>query len=137
MIGIWSKHVGTYLRIMGGVTLLTLGLPIFLLSTRWAEALQWEIPADMDLALYFARSLGAVACALSGAAFYVAGKPALQGAYIRLTIAIYALVGGAHVWGALEGSQPITETLEIGAWALLIALALAFLPSDEVENPSD
>lgn len=52
MIGVWSKHTAAYLRIMGGATLLTLGLPIFLFSARWAGALQWDVPADMDLAFH-------------------------------------------------------------------------------------
>ncbi|MBM7068417.1 hypothetical protein [Actibacterium sp. 188UL27-1] len=34
-----------------------------------------------------------------------------------------------RIWGALEGSQPITGTLEIGFRAVLIVVTLPFLPS--------
>ena len=34
-----------------------------------------------------------------------------------------------HIVGALQRVQPITETIEIGFWALLILLTAAFWPT--------
>jgi hypothetical protein len=33
-----------------------------------------------------------------------------------------------HVYGALKRSQPITETLEIAMWVVLVLVSLAFYP---------
>jgi hypothetical protein len=34
-----------------------------------------------------------------------------------------------HLWGAIEGRQPWTETAEIALWGAFLALTLLFMPN--------
>ena len=59
-------------------------------------------------------------------------RAALTGIGLVFVFQIMVLVGAmmvvAHVWGALARIQPISETLEIGFWAVVVALSLLFYP---------
>ena len=127
-IGIWSEHVQTYLLILTAGTFFAFSLPIFLRPAMWARLLLWRIPDDTDLTWYFARCLGAFAI-VANIMFLRAG---LDGTGARVLMEFFTLfclfMVVVHVWGWLEGSQPITETLEIGFWAGLVVATLAFMP---------
>ncbi|KIC48738.1 hypothetical protein [Tateyamaria sp. ANG-S1] len=128
-IGIWANHAQTYMLVLTCVTFFAFSLPIFLAPRVWARMLLWRLPDDTDLAWYFARCLGSFAIVTN--VFFL--RAALDGSGLQLLLEYFTLfcvfMVVVHVWGWLEGSQPITETLETGFWAALIGLNLCFLPS--------
>lgn len=127
-IGAWSAHAATYALVLTTTTFFAFSLPIFLLTGTWARLLRWNIPSDTDLAWYFARCLGSFAI-VANVLFF---RAALTGNGLVTMLELFVLFSGlmvvVHIWGALEGSQPLTETLEIGLWAVLMVLTLLFLP---------
>ncbi|WP_428312754.1 hypothetical protein [Hydrocarboniphaga sp.] len=129
MIGLYSSHATTYLLILMVSTTLAFALPIFLKPLVWARLMQWKIPQDTDLAVYFGRCLGAFILIIE----LVALRAALTGADLRLAFdlmfCVYGFMTVVHVYGALRRIQPITETLEIGFWILLAVLNLLFYPA--------
>ena len=128
MIGIWGSYTTLFLRTAATFALLVFTLPIFLFPFEWARALQWTIPEDRGLALYFGRCLGAVGCVLNGFALYVSNKPELQPFFMNIMVAVCAVLTWVHVLGAAQGVQPITETIEIVFWSALVVLALCCYP---------
>ena len=60
-----------FLLLSGVGTLLLFGIPILLAPLRWARAFQWEIPEDVRLVRYFARSLGSTAVGIGAVAVYL------------------------------------------------------------------
>jgi uncharacterized membrane protein len=46
----------------------------------------------------------------------------------ELGLAFSALMVAVHVYGAVKGIQPMTETVETALWVLLVVLYLAFFP---------
>jgi len=127
-IGTWSAHAGTYALVLTTITFFAFSLPIFLFPGHWARLLLWRAPEDTDLAWYFARCLGSFAV-VANLLFLRAG---LTGTGLLFVMELFALFSAfmiaVHIWGALEGSQPITETLETGLWAILLLLTLLFMP---------
>lgn len=129
MIGIWSEFSQQYLITWAIVTSVVFAIPLFFIPITWARILQWNIPTDTDLAVYFGRCLGGVGLAICALA--------LQGGITgEGTIVVFNLLFGAfgfltiaHIWGALKGIQPITETLEIIFWFGLVLLNAAFYPA--------
>lgn len=128
MLGLYSNHASTYLLILTISTTLAFALPIFLKPLVWARLMQWKIPQETDLAVYFGRCLGAFILIIE----LVALRAALTGADLRLAFdlmfCVYGFMTVVHVYGALRRIQPITETLEIGFWILLAVLNLLFYP---------
>lgn len=128
-IGLWSEHASTFVLGLTGVTFFAFSLPIFLKPRFWAKLLLWRVPEDTDLTWYFARCLGAFAI-VTNLFFLRAG---LDGTGLKVMMEFFAVfcvfMVAVHIWGAIEGTQPITETLEIGFWGLLIALTLLFMPT--------
>ena len=127
-IGAWSAHAQIYALGLTGMTFVCFSLPIFLRPGSWARMLLWRVPEDTDLAWYFARCLGAFAI-VTNLFFLRAG---IDGTGLRVLLEFFAVfcvfMVVVHIWGAVEGTQPITETLEIGFWASLVVLTLLFLP---------
>lgn len=129
MIGMFAEHSGTFLRVVAVMTVIVFSIPISLAPLRWARTLGWMVETPSDLALYFGRSLGAVAMVLSCAGWYAAGHAALQPFYFGMFIAVTALMVVVHIVGALQKVQPWIETAEIPFWAGLCVLGLLFYPS--------
>ena len=46
----------------------------------------------------------------------------------QLMLAVAAILTGVHIWGAVRGAQPVSETIEIAMWAGLVLLTLACWP---------
>ena len=132
MVGIWGSHSSSFLQILALGMLLVFALPILLVPFRWARAFQWDLPEDSDLALYFGRCLGGIACVLGAVTLYVAAEPALQPFFMRMLLGVYLILTLVHVVGAVQGVQPVSETVEIGFWLALIVLTLCFLPAGSV-----
>lgn len=127
-IGMWSHNAQTYALFLTGITFFAFSLPIFLRPALWAKLLLWRVPDDTDLTWYFARCLGSFAI-VTNLFFLRAG---IDGTGILVMLEFFAVFCGfmvvVHIWGAIEGSQPVTETLEIGFWAVLTILTLMFMP---------
>ncbi len=128
MIGIWSSQSHAFLVVMGVLSLITLGLPMLFVPLRWATWLRWELPEQTHLAIYFGRSCGAVATVLAIFGFIAAADPTVQPFFYQLSIAVFAMMTGTHLYGAIRKIQPITETLEIPIWGALLVMALCFYP---------
>ena len=128
MIGIWAAHAQAFLLVLMLVTSAVFALPIFLTPLTWARRFGWRIPEHTDLAVYFGRCLGAfiliVELLMLRAAFTGTGLVFT----FQVLIAVAVMMTVVHVWGALQRIQPILETLEIGMYAGLGALAALFYP---------
>lgn len=128
LIGTWAPHAQTFALGLTALTFFAFSLPLFLAPGLWARAFLWRLPEDTDLAWYFGRCLGSFAL-VTNLLFLRAG---IDGTGLITVIEFFALFSGlmviVHVWGALEGTQPITETLEIGFWAVLLIVSLLVLP---------
>jgi uncharacterized membrane protein YsdA (DUF1294 family) len=128
MIGIWGSHAQAFLFVLMIVTTAAFALPIFLAPLAWARRFGWRIPEHTDLAVYFGRCLGAfiliVELLMLRAAFTGTGLVFT----FQVLVAVAVLMTIVHIWGALQGIQPISETLEIGMYAGLGLLAVAFYP---------
>ena len=129
MIGIWSDHTATYAVVFAIVSSLVFALPFVFAPMAWGRALRWSIPADGDLARYFARCLGLLALSFNAVAIWGAlRQPAWIEAYL-LTLAFFsATMVPLHVYGWAKREQPWTETAEIPLWAAICLVTLAFLP---------
>ena len=128
MIGVWSALAPNYLLVLALLTTPAFAIPIMVVPLRWARLMQWRLPEDRDLAVYFGRCLGAFVLIIEFLMF----RSALTGQGLIITFQcitlVWVLMTAIHVIGAAEGRQPITETLEIGFWLLLLALTLLFWP---------
>lgn len=108
-----------YLFVTGAGTLLAFGLPILLTPVRWARVFQWDIPEDLRLARYFARSLGSVAVAIGVGAVYLSFQADPPRVFVLVMVLAGVLLTAIHIVGAVERSQPWTETVEILFWLAL------------------
>ena len=111
----------TFLLVTGIGTLVLFGLPILLTPLRWARALQWELPEDVRLVRYFARSLGCTAVAIGVVAVYLGLQENPPREFVLVAILSTGLLAVIHMVGAFERSQPWTETAEIPLWLGLMA----------------
>ena len=129
-IGLWSEHANSYLLVITVITFFTFSLLLFFKPLLWAKMFQWKIPEDTDLTVYFARCLGAFAI-MTNALFLrviISGTGADLMLEFFTGFCVFMVV--VHIWGAIEGSQPMIETLETGFWALLVILGLLFYPGE-------
>lgn len=115
----------TYLVVTGIGTILAFGLPFLLAPIRWARLFQWEIPDDVRLVKYFARCLGCTAIGISVVALYYSTRPDPPREFLLVGIVSAGLLTLVHIVGALERSQPWTETVEIVFWLGLTGWGLA------------
>lgn len=127
-IGIWSDYADTYLLITTIFTLVAFSILLFFKPLLWAKVLLWKIPEETDLAIYFGRCLGAFALVTN----FMFLQAALYGEGIFFILEFFSLFCGlmiiVHIWGAILNIQPITETLEIGFWLLLLIMNLLVMP---------
>ena len=128
MIGLWSAHAQSYLLVLAIATTLVFALPIFLVPLTWARVMQWTLPEHTDLTVYFGRCLGAFILVVEGLML----RAALTGEALVTTFEVLAAVAGfmvvVHVYGALRGIQPWTETVETGFYAGMLGVTLMFWP---------
>jgi hypothetical protein len=132
MLGYYAEYGSTYISILMAVTTLFFALPILIMPLTWARLMQWTIPEQTDLAVYFGRCLGA---------FIIIVEVLMLRAITTGTGYIYAfdvlflvfgLMLAIHVYGAIKRIQPITETLEIGMWLALFVMNTVFYPTTTV-----
>ncbi|MEI6801886.1 MAG: hypothetical protein WCK83_01900 [Burkholderiales bacterium] len=128
MIGMYSAHSQLYLLVLASLTTVFFALPLLLVPLTWARLMRWRIPEDTDLAVYFGRCLGAFVVGVDAMGFLGAFYLERQQAIFEVLYFVSISMIGVHVYGAWRKIQPITETLEIGFYALLLVLTLLFQP---------
>jgi hypothetical protein len=129
MIGIWGAHAQTFMLVFAVLAAVAFALPMIFAPLQWARVLQWNIPEDTDLAVYALRCLGSLGLIVLLLAFRAAvtGEGLLF--VYELFIPFFLLMVLVHIYGAIRKIQPMTETLEIGFWLILLVLAVCFMPS--------
>ena len=129
MLGLWSANAADFLLILTLATTLVFALPIFLVPLTWARLMAWQIPQQTDLAVYFGRCLGAFILILEALMLRAALTCEAMHAAFELLAATATMMIVVHVYGALKRIQPLSETLEIGFYVLLLLLTLMFWPA--------
>ena len=129
MLGLWSAHAADFLLILTLATTLVFALPIFLVPLTWARLMAWQIPQQTDLAVYFGRCLGAFILILEALMLRAALTGEAMHTAFELLAATATMMIVVHVYGALKRIQPLSETLEIGFYVLLLMLTLMFWPA--------
>lgn len=118
---------GSFAKVLLGVVgsgfLVAYALPLLFAPLRWARWLGWELPqGSKDLTVYLGRCVGALALVVTGLTLRAALAPSEHLDTVDLLIGTGALMTGVHVRGALERSQPKSETYEIVLYFTLTAL---------------
>ena len=128
MIGIWNQYLHIYLYVLSIGMLIGFGLPLLFVPLYWARLFRWEIPQQAELTAFLGRSLGVFICVVAVFAFRAANLPAVQPFFFDMLF--WTLIGSIllHLYGAISKAQPITETVEILVWFLLLFATLAFYP---------
>lgn len=129
MLGLWSANAADFLLILTLATTLVFALPIFLVPLTWARLMAWQIPQQTDLTVYFGRCLGAFILILEGLMLRAALTGEAMHTAFELLAATATMMIVVHVYGALKRIQPLSETLEIGFYVLLLLLTLMFWPA--------
>lgn len=129
MIGILAEHSGIYLSVSAIVTMLFFSLPLLLQPLAWARLMRWELPDQTHLAIYFGRCLGAFILIVQILMLRGAMDSAHRLVAFEVLFMVFGLMFVIHVYGALRRIQPLSETLEIGLWAVLLALNTLFFPA--------
>jgi hypothetical protein len=128
MIGIWKSFSDVYLYIAGVAMLVAFGIPLMVVPLRWARVFRWEIPKPENLVVFLGRSLGIFISVIAVFAFMVVGSPAAKPFYFDLMLGLFVTMIALHVYGAIRKTQPITETVEIALWVVLLLITLCFYP---------
>ena len=129
MLGLWSANAADFLLILTLATTLVFALPIFFVPLTWARLMAWQIPQQTDLAVYFGRCLGAFILILEALMLRAALTGEAMHTAFELLAATATMMIVVHVYGALKRIQPLSETLEIGFYVLLLLLTLMFWPA--------
>ena len=128
MIGMYSSNSQVYLLILASLTTLFFALPLLLVPLTWARLMRWKIPDETDLTVYFGRCLGAFVVGVDVMGFLGAFYPERQQAIFEVLYFVSISMIFVHVYGAWRKIQPMTETIEIVFYALLLWLTLLFQP---------
>lgn len=129
MIGIYANYSQTYLLILASVTTLFFALPLFCVPLTWARLMRWKIPVEGDLTVYFGRCLGAFVLGLDLMGFAGVLYPQRQQVVFEALYFVSISMILVHAYGAWRRIQPITETVEIAFYALLLVLTALFQPA--------
>lgn len=129
MLGQYGDYATTYVLVLMISTTIGFAGPILLAPLAWARVMLWRIPADTDLAVYFGRCLGAFILIVELLMLRAVTTGAGLADTFNVLFAVYGLMLVIHVHGAIRRVQPITETLEIGFWALLLVANTLFYPA--------
>jgi hypothetical protein len=129
MIGMWNQYLHIYLYVLSVGMLIGFGLPLLFVPIHWARLFRWEIPQPTELATFLGRSVGVFIIVIAVFAFRAVNIPVVQPFFFDMLLLI--LIGSIliHVYGAVSKAQPITETVEIIVWFLLLFATLVFYPS--------
>ena len=128
MLGIWQAYAGAYLVAVGIATLIGFGIPLLFVPLRWARMFRWDVPPPSLLTPFLGRSLGVVLCVIASYALKASVTPAAQPFFFELMLWILLGMLALHIYGALKRVQPITETIEVALWVVLVLATIAFYP---------
>ena len=129
VIGIWQAYADVYLVVAGVAMLAGFAVPLIVAPMAWARALRWEVPESRQLATFLGRSVGVLLGVVGAFAIRVAGAPQARPFFFELLIWLLVAMIALHGYGAIRKAQPVTETAEIGLWAILLLVTLAFYPA--------
>jgi len=132
MLGSYAQYSKEYITTLMIVTTLLFALPIFIAPIAWAKAMRWTIPEHQYLAIYFGRCLGAFILVVEAAMLRSSTTGTSFSYAFDLLFVVFSLMFVVHVYGALKRIQPITETLEIGFWMMLLVLNTLFYPATAI-----
>jgi hypothetical protein len=114
-----------FLVISTGVVIVVIALPLLFVPLTWARKFGWTLPeGNNDLTVYFGRCLGATALAMIIAVAHGIPDPKSHHLLFDLVSITSGLMVGIHLWGWIRKTQPLSETIETGIWALLFAMSL-------------
>lgn len=132
MLGLFADQSYWYLLALMCSTTVLFALPIFLTPLSWAHLMLWKVPDETDLAVYFGRCLGAFILVIELLMLRGILDPGSRLFVFDSLYAVFSLMFVVHIYGALKGIQPITETLEIGLWFALLVLNTLFYPAQQL-----
>jgi hypothetical protein len=114
-----------FLVISTGVFIVVIALPLLFVPLTWARKFGWTLPeGNNDLTVYFGRCLGATALTMIIAVAHGIPDPKSHHLLFELISIVSGLMVGIHLWGWIRKTQPLSETIETGIWALLFAMSL-------------
>jgi hypothetical protein len=128
MIGIWKSFSDIYLYVLAVTMLATYGIPLLVVPLQWARAFRWAIPQPESLTVFLGRTLGVFLCLLGVFAIKVTGVPAAKPFFFDLLLWLLVAMLALHAYGAIAKTQPVTETIEIALWIVLLLITLGFYP---------
>jgi hypothetical protein len=129
MIGIWQSYSDIYLYVACAAMLAGFGVPLVFAPMQWARAFRWPVTQADNLSVFLARSLGVFICLLAVFAAKVTAAPQAKPFFFELLIWLFGAMIALHVYGAIRKTQPITETIEIALWIVLLLVTLLFYPA--------
>ena len=128
MIGLWKEYAIPYLYVVSIGSLLFFGLPLLLWPIRWARILKWTIPDHTHLAIYFGRCLGGVITVMALFAIISTGDIFIMRFWFAFILLLFFMMILIHGYGAWKKIQPVSETIEIGYWCIMLLVTLLFYP---------
>ncbi|PRA44041.1 MULTISPECIES: hypothetical protein [Pseudomonas] len=132
MLGVYAQYSQHYITTLMIVTTLFFALPIFLAPIAWARMMGWTIPEHQHLAIYFGRCLGAFILVVEVTMLRSSTTGTSFSYAFDILFVVFSLMFVVHVYGALKRIQPLSETLEIGFWAVLLVLNVLFYPATTI-----
>ena len=132
MLGAYAQYSQHYITTLMIVTTLFFALPIFLAPIAWARMMGWTLPEHRHLAIYFGRCLGAFILVVEVAMLRSVTTGTSFSYAFDMLFVVFSLMFVVHVYGALKRIQPLSETLEIGFWAVLLVLNVLFYPATTI-----
>ena len=132
MLGVYAQYSQHYITTLMIVTTLFFALPIFLAPIAWARMMGWTIPEHQHLATYFGRCLGAFILVVEVTMLRSSTTGTSFSYAFDILFVVFSLMFVVHVYGALKRIQPLSETLEIGFWAVLLVLNVLFYPATTI-----
>lgn len=132
MLGQYAQHSREYLLVLMLSTTVFFALPIFIAPLRWARLMQWRVPEHEHLAIYFGRCLGAFILVVEATMLRSVTTGTSFSYAFDVLFLVFAMMLVVHIYGAVKRIQPITETLEIGFWLLLLILNTLFYPATHI-----
>lgn len=132
MLGYYAEYSQQYITLLMITTTLFFAIPLFLVPLHWARLMQWKIPDEQHLAIYFGRCLGAFVLVVEVSMLRSITTGTSFSYAFDILFVVFFLMLAVHIYGALRRIQPITETLEIGFWLILLLCNILFYPATSI-----
>lgn len=132
MLGYYAEYSQQYITLLMITTTLFFAIPLFLAPLHWARLMQWKIPDEQHLAIYFGRCLGAFVLVVEVSMLRSITTGTSFSYAFDILFVVFFLMLAVHIYGALRRIQPITETLEIGFWLILLLCNILFYPATSI-----